>query len=43
VNQRLLGSPMGLFYEFEVRPLADHGQLMDTVAQAFEAREKQSQ
>jgi muconolactone delta-isomerase len=43
VNQRLLGWPMGLFYEFEVRPLADHGQLMDTVAQAFEAREKQSQ
>src|SRR5713101_3210872 len=42
VNQRLLGSPMGLFYDFEVRPLTDYSQHMDTVAQAFEALEKQS-
>jgi hypothetical protein len=43
VNQHLLASTMGLFYEFEVRPLAGNGQLMDTVAKAFEARERQSQ
>ena len=42
VNQRLFGSPLGLFYEFEVRPLADYGKFMDTVAQALETREKQS-
>jgi hypothetical protein len=42
VNERLFGSPLGLFYEFEVRPLADYGKFMDTAAQALEAREKQS-
>jgi hypothetical protein len=42
VNERLFGSPLGLFYEFEVRPLADYGKFMDTVAQALETREKQS-
>ena len=42
VNQRLFGSPLGLFYEFEVRPLADYGKFMDTVAEALETREKQS-
>ena len=42
VNQRLFGSPLGLFYEFEVRPLADYGKFMDSVAQALEAREKES-
>jgi len=42
VNQRLFGSPLGLFYDFEVHPLADYGQFMDTVAQVLEAREKQS-
>ena len=42
VNQRLFSSPLGFFYEFEVHPLADYGQFMDTVAKALEAREKQS-
>ena|SRR5215469_6662660 len=42
VNQRLFGSPLGLFYEFEVRPLADYAKFMDTVAEALEAREKQN-
>lgn len=42
VNERLFGSPLGFFYEFEVRPLADYGKFMDTVAQALETREKQS-
>lgn len=42
LNQRLFGSPLGLFYEFEVRALADYGKFMDTAAQALEAREKQS-
>jgi hypothetical protein len=41
LNQRRFGSPMGLFYEFDVRPLADYGEFMDTVAQALETREKQ--
>jgi hypothetical protein len=36
LNQRLMGSPMGLFYEFEMRALADYGQFMDTVAKALE-------
>ncbi len=36
LNQRLMGSPMGLFYDFDVRALTDYGQYMDTVAQAFE-------
>ena len=39
-NQRLMGSPMGLFYEFDVRALADYGQFMDTVAQAFEKQNR---
>ena len=42
VNQRLFGSPLGFFYEFEVHPLADYSKFMDTVAEALEAREKQS-
>ena len=42
VNERLFGSPLGLFYEFEVRPLSDYGKFMDTVAQALETREKQN-
>jgi len=41
LNQRLMGSPMGLFYDFEVHTLVDYGQHMDTIAQAFEALEKQ--
>jgi hypothetical protein len=36
LNQRLMGSPMGLFYEFEMRALADYGRFMDTVAKALE-------
>ena len=42
LNQRIFGSPLGLFYDFEVRPLADYSQFMDTVAQVLEAREKQN-
>jgi hypothetical protein len=41
VNQRLFGSPLGFFYEFEVHPLADYSKFMDTVAEALEAREKE--
>jgi hypothetical protein len=36
LNQRLMGSPLGLFYEFDVRALTDYGKFMDTVAQALE-------
>jgi hypothetical protein len=36
LNQRLMGSPLGFFYEFDVRALTDYGQFMDTVAQALE-------
>jgi hypothetical protein len=32
LNQRLMGAPLGLFYEFDIRALADYGQFMDTVA-----------
>jgi hypothetical protein len=40
LNQRLMGSPMGLFYDFDVRALTDYGQYMDTVAQAFEKQRR---
>ena len=36
LNQRLMGSQLGLFYEFDVRALTDYGKFMDTVAQALE-------
>ena len=36
LNQRLMGSPLALFYEFDVRALTDYGKFMDTVAQALE-------
>jgi hypothetical protein len=36
LNQRLMGSPMGLFYDFEVHVLTDYAQHMDSVAAAFE-------
>ena len=36
LNQRLMSSPLGLFYEFDVRALTDYGKFMDTVAQALE-------
>jgi hypothetical protein len=31
-----MGSPLALFYEFDVRALTDYGKFMDTVAQALE-------
>jgi hypothetical protein len=40
LNKRLMGSPLGLFYEFDVRPLADYGQFLDTVAQAFDKQSR---
>jgi hypothetical protein len=40
LNQRLMGSPLGLFYEFDVRALTDYGQFMDTVAQALEKQNR---
>jgi hypothetical protein len=40
LNQRLMGSPLGLFYEFDVRALTDYGQFMDTVAQALEKQSR---
>lgn len=36
LNQRLMGSPLGIFYDFDVRALTDYAKYMDTVAQAFE-------
>jgi hypothetical protein len=35
-----MGSPLGLFYEFDVRALADYGQFMDTVVQALEKQSR---
>jgi hypothetical protein len=40
LNQRLMGSPLGLFYEFDVRALTDYGQFMDSVAQALEKQSR---
>jgi hypothetical protein len=40
LNQRLMGSPLALFYEFDVRALTDYGQFMDTVAQALEKQKQ---
>jgi hypothetical protein len=39
LNQRLMGSPLALFYEFDVRALTDYGKFMDTVAQALEKQQ----
>jgi hypothetical protein len=36
LNQRIMSSPMGLFYDFEVHVLTDYAQHMDAVAAAFE-------
>ena len=36
LNEQLWGGPMSLFYEFEVRPLADYGLFMEGVAGAME-------
>jgi hypothetical protein len=40
LNQRLMGSPLALFYEFDVRALTDYGKFMDTVAQALEKQKR---
>ena len=40
LNQRLMGSPLGLFYEYDVCALTDYGQFMDTVAQALEKQSR---
>jgi hypothetical protein len=42
VSQRMMGSPLALFYDFEVHVLTDYGQYMDTIAQAFETLDKQN-
>jgi hypothetical protein len=34
-----MGSPLGLFYEFDVRALTDYGKFMDTVAEALEKQQ----
>ena len=39
LNQRLMGSPLGLFYEFDVRALTDYGKFMDSVAEALEKQQ----
>jgi|ERR1700730_19120967 len=40
LNQRLMSSPLGLFYEFDVRALTDYTRFMDTVAEAFEKQSR---
>ena len=40
LNQRLMGAPLGLFYEYEIRALADYGQFMDTMAKALEKQNR---
>jgi hypothetical protein len=42
LNQRLMSSPLGLFYDFEVRALTDYGKFMDTVAENFEKQQMTS-
>jgi len=34
-----MGSPLGLFYDFDVRALTDYGKFMDTVAEALEKQQ----
>src|SRR5260370_15631698 len=41
VNQRLFGSPLGFFYDFEVHALADYSTFMDSAAESLDARAKQ--
>jgi hypothetical protein len=36
LNEQLWGGPMALFYEYEVRPLADYDRFMEEVAGAME-------
>jgi len=40
LSQRLMGSPLALFYKFDVRALTDDGKFMDTVAQALEKQKR---
>jgi hypothetical protein len=39
LNQRLMSSPLALFYEFEVHALADYGRFMETVAENLEKQQ----
>jgi len=38
LNQRMMGSPLALFYEFDVRALTDCAKFMDSVAEAMDKR-----
>jgi hypothetical protein len=38
LNQRMMGSPLALFYEFDVRVLTDYAKFMDSVAEAMDKR-----
>ena len=38
LNQRMMGSPLALFYEFDVRALTDYAKFMDSVAEAMDKR-----
>jgi hypothetical protein len=40
LNERLMSSPMALFYEFELRALTDYGQFMDTIAKALDKQRR---
>ena len=40
LNQRLMGSPLALFYEFDVRPLTDYAKFMDSVAEAMDKQRR---
>ena len=38
LNQRMMSSPLALFYEFDVRALTDYAKFMDIVAEAMDKR-----
>jgi len=38
LNQRMMGSPLALFYEFDVRALTDYAKFMESVAEAMDKR-----
>ena len=40
LNQRMMGSPLALFYEFDVRALTDYAMFMDSVADAMDRQQK---
>jgi len=40
LNQRMMGSPLAMFYEFDVRALTDYGKFMDSVADAMDRQQK---